>query len=211
MSRYTGPVCKLCRREQDKLFLKGDRCATPKCAMERRAYAPGQHGASVRRRATAFSIQLREKQKLRRIYGVTESVFRSYFSKASRQEGITGDNFLRILERRLDNVVYRLGFTTSRPAARQLVAHGNISVNGKKVDIPSFLVKPGMVIELNEKIANQEMIQNSLNTARVRKVPAWLKLDDAKAKGEVINVPARADIAIEINEKVIVEYYNRMG
>lgn len=213
MSRYTGPVCKLCRREQEKLFLKGDRCNTPKCAMDRtgRAYAPGQHGPTARRRTTAYSVQLREKQKLRRIYGVTERVFRSYFSKATRQEGIAGDNFLRILERRLDNVVYRLGFTTSRPAARQLVAHGNISVNGRKVDIPSFLVKPGMVIELNEKIANQEFIQNSLNSARVRKVPAWLKLDDAKAKGEVINLPNRDEIAIVINEKVIVEYYNRMG
>jgi len=213
VSRYTGPVCKLCRREQEKLFLKGDRCNTPKCAMDRnnRAYAPGQHGPTARRRTTAYSVQLREKQKLRRIYGVTERVFRSYFSKATRQEGIAGDNFLRILERRLDNVVYRLGFTTSRPAARQLVAHGNISVNGRKVDIPSFLVKPGMVIELNEKIANQEFIQNSLNSARVRKVPAWLKLDDAKAKGEVINLPNRDEIAIVINEKVIVEYYNRMG
>lgn len=216
MSRYTGPVCKLCRREQEKLFLKGDRCNTPKCAMDpnnrnHRNYAPGQHGPIARRRTTAYSVQLREKQKLRRIYGVTERVFRSYFSKATRQEGIAGDNFLRILERRLDNVVYRLGFTTSRPAARQLVAHGNISVNGRKVDIPSFLVKPGMVIELNEKIANQEFIQNSLNSARVRKAPAWLKLDDAKAKGEVINLPNRDEIAIVINEKVIVEYYNRMG
>ena len=179
--------------------------------MERRAYPPGQHGSNVRRRATGYSVQLREKQKLRRIYGVTERVFRNYFSKASSQEGITGDNFLRILERRLDSVVYRLGFTTSRPAARQLVAHGNILVDGRKVDIPSFLVKPGMVIEPREKIANQELIQQSLASARVRKVPAWLELSDAKAQGKVLALPTRADIPLEINDKVIVEYYNRMG
>jgi len=211
VSRYTGPVCKMCRREQTKLFLKGERCLTPHCAMERRAYPPGQHGSNVRRRATGYSVQLREKQKLRRIYGVTERVFRNYFFKASSQEGITGDNFLRILERRLDSVVYRLGFTTSRPAARQLVSHGNITVNGRKVDIPSFLVKPGMVIELREKIANKEFNQQSIASARVRKVPAWLELDDTKACGKVLNLPTRADIPLEINEKVIVEYYNRMG
>lgn len=211
MSRYTGPVCKLCRRENTKLFLKGERCLSPHCAMNRRDFPPGQHGSSVRRRVTQYGVQLREKQKLRRMYGVTERVFRSYFSKASRQEGITGDNFLRILERRLDSVVYRLGFTVSRPAARQLVAHGNILVNGRKVDIPSFLVKPGMVIELREKLANQELIQRSLDSARVRKVPTWLELDSTKAQGKILSMPTRAEIPVDINEKVIVEYYNRMG
>ena len=184
MSRYTGPVCKLCRREQTKLFLKGERCLTPHCAFERRPFPPGQHGSNVRRRATGFSVQLREKQKLRRIYGVTERVFRNYFSKASKQEGITGDNFLCILERRLD---------------------------GRKVDIPSFLVKPGMVIELREKIANKELNQQSIASARVRKVPAWLELDDAKALGKVVALPTRADVPFEIKENVIVEFYNLMG
>lgn len=213
MSRYTGPVCKLCRREQTKLFLKGERCLTPHCAMERehRAFPPGQHGANVRRRATGFSIQLREKQKLRRIYGVTERVFRTYFNRASRQEGITGDNFLCILERRLDSVIYRLGFTTSRPAARQLVAHGNITVDGRTVNIPSFLVKPGMTIEIRGKVVNNELIKQSLESARVRKVPTWLELDGEKPMGKVLTLPTRAEIPVEINEKVIVEYYNRMG
>lgn len=218
MSRYTGPVCKLCRREQAKLFLKGERCLTPHCAMERngRQYPPGQHGPSRQRKLTQYATQLREKQKLRRIYGVTEKVFRNYFHKASRQEGIAGENFLRILERRLDNVVYRLGFAPSRPAARQLVAHGNVLVTApghetRKVDIPSFLVKPGMVITVKEKISGHALLQQSVESARVRHVPTWLQLDDTAIKGTVLSLPSRGEINTEVDERIIVEFYSRMG
>lgn len=211
MSRHTGPVCKLCRREQMKLFLKGERCLTPRCAVERRNYPPGQHGPGRQRKMTQYGLQLREKQKLRRIYGITERVFRNYFSKAARQQGIAGENFLRILERRLDNVVHRLGFASSRAAARQLVAHGNILVNGKKVDIPSFLVKPGMTVEVAQKHENNPMIQESLQNARVRHVPTWLELDAAAPKGRVTALPSRGEIDTQVDEKVIVEFYSRMG
>lgn len=211
MSRYTGPVCKLCRRESQKLFLKGERCLTPKCAMERRNFPPGQHGMSRQRKMSQYATQLREKQKLRRTYGVTERVFRNYFSKATKQEGITGENFLRILERRLDNVVYRLGFAPSRPAARQLVAHGNVKVNGRKVDIPSFLVKKDMEISVNDQLANNTLVVESLEHARVRHVPVWLQLDENAAKGTVLALPNRSEISTEVNEQVIVEFYSRMG
>ncbi len=211
MSRYTGPVCKLCRRESQKLFLKGERCLTPKCAMEKRNFPPGQHGMSRQRKLSQYATQLREKQKLRRTYGVTERVFRNYFAKATKQEGIAGENFLRILERRLDNVVYRLGFAPSRPAARQLVAHGNVKVNGRKVDIPSFLVKKDMEISVNDQLANNNLVVESLEHARVRHVPAWLQLDENVAKGKVLALPNRSEIATEVNEQVIVEFYSRMG
>lgn len=211
MSRYTGPVCKLCRREQVKLFLKGERCLSPHCAMERRSYPPGQHGPARQRKLTQYATQLREKQKLRRIYGVTERVFRNYFSKASRQVGIAGENFLRILERRLDSVVYRLGFAPSRPAARQMVAHGNIVVNQKKVDIPSFLVKPGMTIAVNTKMENNEGVKKSVDSARLSHVPTWLELDAVKPEGKIISLPNRGEISVEVNESVIVEFYSRMG
>lgn len=211
MSRYTGPVCKLCRRESQKLFLKGERCLTPKCALEKRNFPPGQHGNSRQRKMSQYAIQLREKQKLRRTYGVTERVFRNYFAKATKQEGIAGENFLRILERRLDNVVYRLGFAPSRPAARQLVAHGNVKVNGRKVDIPSFLVKKDMEISVNDQLANNTLVVESLEHARVRHVPAWLQLDENSAKGKVLALPNRSEITTEINEQVIVEFYSRMG
>lgn len=211
MSRHTGPVCKLCRREQMKLFLKGERCLTPRCAVERRNYPPGQHGPGRQRKMTQYGLQLREKQKLRRIYGITERVFRNYFSKAARQQGIAGENFLRILERRLDNVVHRLGFAASRAAARQLVAHGNILVNGKKVDIPSFLVKPGMTVEVTQKHVDNPMVQESLQNARVRHVPTWLELDASFPKGRVAALPSRGEIDTQVDEKVIVEFYSRMG
>ena len=211
MSRYTGPVCKLCRRESQKLFLKGERCLTPKCALEKRNFPPGQHGISRQRKMSQYAIQLREKQKLRRTYGVTERVFRNYFAKATKQEGIAGENFLRILERRLDNVVYRLGFAPSRPAARQLVAHGNVKVNGRKVDIPSFLVKKDMEISVNDQLANNNLVVESLEHARVRHVPAWLQLDENSAKGKVLAMPNRSEITTEVNEQVIVEFYSRMG
>ena len=211
MSRYTGPVCKLCRREQTKLFLKGERCLTPRCAIERRNYPPGQHGPGRQRKPTQYGLQLREKQKLRRIYGISERVFRNYFSKASRQAGIAGENFLRILERRLDNVVHRLGFAASRSAARQLVAHGNILVNGKKVDIPSFLVKPGMMVEVHQKLETNPMVAESLQNARVRHVPTWLELDAVAARGKIVALPSRGEIDTAVDEKVIVEFYSRMG
>ena len=211
MSRYTGPVCKLCRREQTKLFLKGERCMTPRCAIERRNYPPGQHGPGRQRKPTQYGLQLREKQKLRRIYGITERVFRNYFSRAARQPGIAGENFLRILERRLDSVVHRLGFAASRSAARQLVAHGNIQVDGRKVDIPSFLVKPGMVVAVHEKLAVNPQVQESLQRARVSHVPTWLELDGVDARGKVVALPSRGEIDTAVDEKVIVEFYSRMG
>jgi len=217
VSRYTGPVCKLCRREQTKLFLKGERCMSPRCPIDRpneqqrRNYPPGQHGPGRQRKMTQYGMQLREKQKLRRIYGVTEGVFRNYFAKAARQTGIAGENFLRILDRRLDNVVHRLGFASSRSAARQLVAHGNIVVDGRKVDIPSFLVKPGMVIEVKEKLANGPMVQEALQRARVGHVPVWLELDVQAARGKVVSLPSRGEIDTAVDEKVIVEFYSRMG
>ncbi len=213
MSRYTGPVCKLCRREQVKLFLKGERCLdTSKCAIERgRNFPPGQHGQSRQRKLSQYAIQLREKQKLRRTYGVTERVFRNYFAKATKQEGMSGENFLRILERRLDNVVYRLGFAASRPAARQLVAHGNVCVNGRKVDIPSFLVKKDMVIQVNDQMANNTMVVESLEHARARHIPVWLELDNDAPKGKVLALPNRGEISTEVNEQVIVEFYSRMS
>lgn len=224
MSRYTGPVCKLCRREQVKLFLKGERCLSPKCALDpgrasdtkgacgkKRDFPPGQHGNARQRKMSQYAIQLREKQKLRRTYGVTERVFRTYFARASKQEGITGENFLRILERRLDNVVYRLGFAASRPAARQLVAHGNVCVNGRKVDIPSFLVKKDMEISVNAQMESNVFVAESLERARGRHVPEWLELDATAAKGVVKSLPNRDEISTEVNEQVIVEFYSRMG
>lgn len=211
MSRYTGPVCKLCRREQTKLFLKGERCMTPRCAIERRNYPPGQHGPGRQRKMTQYGMQLREKQKLRRIYGVTERVFRNYFARANRQGGIAGENFLRILERRLDNVVHRLGFAGSRSAARQLVAHGNILVDGRKVDIPSFLVKPGMVVEVNQKLENNPGVQEALQRARLGHVSTWLELDAVASRGKVVSLPSRGEIDTAVDEKVIVEFYSRMG
>lgn len=211
MSRYTGPVCKLCRREMQKLFLKGERCLSQHCAIEKRNFPPGQHGQGRQRKASEYARQLREKQKLRRTYGVTERVFRNYFAKASRQAGIAGENFMRILERRLDSVVYRLGFAASRPAARQLVAHGNIEVDGKKVDIPSFLVKVGMTISVREKMESNPLVTVSIDAARVRHVPSWLSLDDTKPHGSVLSLPNRGEISTEVDEKSIVEFYSRMG
>jgi len=190
---------------------KGERCLTPRCAIERRNYPPGQHGPGRQRKMTQYGLQLREKQKLRRIYGITERVFRNYFSKATRQTGIAGENFLRILERRLDNVVHRLGFAGSRAAARQLVAHGNILVNGRKVDIPSFLVKPGMVVETHQKLESNPMVQEALQNARVRHVPTWLELDAVAPRGKVVALPSRGEIDTAVDEKVIVEFYSRMG
>lgn len=209
MARYTGPVCRQCRREQTKLFLKGERCFTPKCAVDRRNYPPGQHGPGRQKKVSQYGIQLREKQKLRRIYGVSERQFRGYFAKAAKQTGVTGEAFLRLLERRLDNVVFRLGFAYSRAAARQLVAHGNVQVNGKKLDIPSYLVRPGEQVQLNEKHRGNAVIQAAVQSASVRAMPAWLELNAELIEGKITGLPNRIDIDTQVNEQLIVEFYSR--
>ncbi|HZW83452.1 MAG TPA: 30S ribosomal protein S4 [Candidatus Deferrimicrobium sp.] len=208
MARYTGPVCRLCRREGIKLYLKGDRCYTGKCAIDRRAYAPGQHGQS-RKKPTEYGIQLREKQKARRIYGVLEGQFRGYFDEAARQKGMTGENLLRILERRLDNVVYRLGFATSRAEARQLVRHGHFAVNGHKVDIPSFLVRVDNIVTLREGSKDSPRIKELVENLGHKTPPAWLSLDTTALSGTVVALPAREDIDIPVQEHLIVEKYSR--
>lgn len=208
MARYTGPVCRICRREGAKLFLKGDRCYSDKCAIDRRQYAPGQHGQS-RKKVSEYGIQLREKQKTRRIYGVLETQFRRYFAEADRQEGITGENLLRLLERRLDNVAYRLGFGGSRNEARQLVRHGHFLVNGKKVNIPSFLVKVGDVITVKESSKDTPRIKELIEQSGTKTPPAWLELDAEQAKGRIVALPTREDIDVPVQEHLIVELYSR--
>jgi len=209
MARYTGPVCRLCRREGMKLFLKGERCYTGKCAVDRRQYAPGQHGQSRGKKPTEYGIQLREKQKARRIYGVMEGQFRRYFAEAARQKGMTGENLMRLLERRLDNVVYRLGFASSRPEARQLVRHGHYTVNGKRVDIPSYLVRVGEVIAVKEDSKSSPRMKEILQALGTRPVPAWLALDVNAAAGTVTALPTREDIQLPIQDHLIVEKYSR--
>ncbi len=208
MARTTGSVCRLCRREGMKLFLKGDRCFKEKCAFERRGYAPGQHGRR-RTKVQAYGVQLREKQKVKRMYGVLERQFRTYFAKAARRKGITGANLLQMLECRLDNVVYRLGFAFSRRAARQLVAHGHILVDGHRVDVPSSLVKAGAVVSLREESRKNEVIKMCLDTAKGRGVPGWLDLDADRFQGTVKQLPSREDIALPIQEQLIVELYSK--
>jgi small subunit ribosomal protein S4 len=211
MARYTGPVCKLCRREREKLLLKGERCFTPKCALERRDYAPGVHGRQrqFRRKESDYGLQLREKQKARRIYGILERQFRRYFKEAERRKGLTGVNLLVILESRLDNVVYRLGFADSRPQARQLVRHGHFDVNGRKTDIPSFLVKEGDVIAVRERSKKLTYFRDLSAVIEHKVVPEWLSLDISKMEGRVLTLPAREDIDASLNEQLIVEYYSR--
>ncbi len=205
MARYTGAVCRLCRREGQKLFLKGDRCYTEKCALERRSYAPGQHGNARNKKLSEYGLQLREKQKARRYYGVLESQFEAYFEMATKHKGMTG----AILESRLDNVVYRLGFAMSRAEARQLVRHGHFTVDGKRVDIPSFLVKTGMTIELAEKSRGIDKIKGSLEANASRVVPKWLDFDAKNMVAKVVAVPAREDIDLPIEEHLIVELYSK--
>ncbi|ADY54784.1 SSU ribosomal protein S4P [Syntrophobotulus glycolicus DSM 8271] len=209
MAKYTDSVCRLCRREGIKLFLKGDRCYTNKCSIDRRPYAPGVHGQSRGRKPSDFGIQLREKQKARRIYGIMEKQFRRYFEMASRQKGMTGENLLRLLERRLDNVVYRIGFASSRAEARQFVTHGHITVNGKRVDIASYLIKVGEVIAVNEKSRSSSRIKELIDTMADRSVPGWLSADSNSASGTVLALPSREDIQIPIEEHFIVEKYSR--
>lgn len=208
MARYTEAVCRLCRREGTKLFLKGERCYTPKCAIDRRNYAPGQHGQS-RKKVSEYGTQLREKQKLRRIYGVLEKQFRNYFKEASRLPGVTGENLLQILESRLDNIVFRLGFGTSRVEARQLVTHGHFLVNGKKVDIPSYLTKPGDVIEVKEKSQDSPKFKDLREFAATQNVASWLERDVEALRGKVLATPSREDIDLPVAEHLIVELYSR--
>ena len=208
MARLTGAVCRLCRREGLKLFLKGDRCFKEKCAFERRGYAPGQHGRR-RTKVQNYGIQLREKQKVKRMYGVLERQFRGYFVRAARAKGITGTNLLQTLERRLDNVVYRLGFASSRSMARQLVSHGHIQVNGRKMTVPSALVKTGGVVALREKSRKNEQIKICVDTAKGRGVPAWLDLDADQFQGTIRQLPARDEILMPIQEQLIVELYSK--
>jgi small subunit ribosomal protein S4 len=213
MARYTGPVCKLCRREGEKLFLKGARCLSPKCSFERRSYPPGQHGkdAQFRRgRGSDYATQLREKQKVRRIYGILERQFRRYFRDALRRPGLTGWNLLAILESRLDNVIYRMGWADSRNHARLLVQHGHFTVNGRRTNIPSFLVHPGDVIAIREGSQNRQYFKDLRAYMEDRPpAPEWLEVDSVALKGTVTRVPERRDIEFPLNEQLIVEYYSR--
>lgn len=208
LARHTESVCRLCRRENLKLFLKGERCYTEKCAFDRRNYPPGQHGQS-RKKFSDYGTQLREKQKVKRMYGVLENQFRNIFKEADRQKGITGETLLSLLERRLDNTIYRLGFTNSRNEARQLVRHNHFLVNHSKVNIPSYLVKPGDVIELREKSKKIVRILEALEGVARRGVPQWLELDKEQLKGSVKGLPTREEITIPIQEKLIVELYSK--
>lgn len=209
MGRYIGPVCRLCRREGVKLYLKGERCYSPKCAMERRPYPPGQHGQKRARRPSDYAVRLREKQKLRRIYGISERQFRNLFEEASRKKGVIGSVFLGLLESRLDNVVYRLGFAVSRRQARQLVRHGHITVNGRRVDLPSYRVRPGDEIAVAEKSRNLELIRQNLEAMKGRKVGPWLSLDVEGMKGKFLRLPDREDLALPVNEQLVIEFYSR--
>lgn len=211
MARYTGPVCKLCRREGAKLFLKGDRCFTAKCAFEKRSYPPGMHGrrARFRRKTTDFGTQLREKQKARRIYGVMERQFRRYFRMAEKRKGVTGANLLEALESRLDNVVHRLGFASSRAQARQLVRHGHFDVNGTKTNVPSYLVKQGDQISVRARSKTNEYFQAVAQEMEHRFVPEWLSVDVNSLSGRVLALPTREEIEAPLNEQLITEFYSR--
>ena len=209
MARYTESVCRLCRREGTKLFLKGDRCYSAKCAVTKRHTPPGQHGQARTRKQSEYGIQLREKQKCRRAYGVLESQFRKYFDMASNMRGVTGENMLSLLERRLDNVAYRLGFGESRPMARQIVLHGHIRVNGQKVDIPSYLIKVGDVITVRESSRDIPVFKALREQGAGKPVPKWLEMDAETLTGKVTALPQRDDIDLTIEEHLIVEFYSR--
>ncbi len=209
MARYIGPKCRLCRREGEKLFLKGEKCFSSKCAMENRAFPPGQHGQARRGRMSDYATQLREKQKLRRIYGVLEKQFRAYYKEADRRKGSTGENLLQLLESRLDNVVYRMGFGASRSEARQLVRHKAIAVNGRKVTIPSYQVKAGDVISVDEKAAKQLRIRAAVDAAGQRGLVDWVDVDPTKLEGVYKSVPERSELPSDINEHLVVELYSK--
>ena len=210
MARYIGPVCRLCRREGMKLFLKGERCYTERCAIEKRNFIPGQHGKSRRmKKLVGYGVQLREKQKVKRIYGVLEAQFRRYFAQADRTRGITGETLLQLLERRLDNVAYRLGFATSRAQARQLVRHGHFTVNGRKVDIPSFSVKPGDVVAVRQNSRKNASIVHALEEVKGRGIPEWLTADAEGLSATIGSVPTREQINLPVQEQLIVELYSK--
>jgi small subunit ribosomal protein S4 len=209
MARYIGPVCRLCRREGMKLFLKGERCYTDKCAIEKRNVPPGQHGRARKAKMVGYGVQLREKQKVKRTYGVLENQFRRYFEAADRTKGITGELLLQMLERRLDNVVYRLGFATSRPQARQLVRHGHFTVNGRKVDIPSYSVRMGDVVAVRASSGENPTIQHATEEVKGRGVPEWLSLEPAGLSGRVAALPTREQINLPVQEQLIVELYSK--
>ncbi|MBI4897513.1 MAG: 30S ribosomal protein S4 [Actinobacteria bacterium] len=206
MARDTGAQCKLCRREGDKLYLKGSRCFTDKCGVDRRSYPPGQHGLT-RQKQSEYRLQLREKQKARRFYQILEKQFRTYYDKASRQQGVTGDNLLRLLERRFDNVLVRLGFAASRRQSRQLIRHGHWTINGRRVDIPSFQVREGDVIAVSDKSSAKEVIQEA--TAMTAAVPAWLQADHDALTAKILRLPERGEIATPVQEQLIVELYSK--
>ena len=208
MARYTGSVCRQCRRENMKLFLKGDRCFSDKCSYDRRGYPPGQHGQR-RSKQSDYGMQLREKQKVRRIYGISEKQFRIAFKRADRQKGITGTNLLSLLETRMDNTVFRLGFVNSRNQGRHFVRHNHFTVNGKKVNIPSYQVKKGDVIELREKSRKVQAISDSLDAIVRRGVPSWLEINKDTFKGQIVGIPTREDITLPIQEQLIVELYSK--
>jgi len=209
MARYIGPVCRLCRREGMKLFLKGERCYTDKCAIEKRNVPPGQHGRARRAKMVGYGIQLREKQKVKRTYGVLENQFRRYFEAADRQKGITGELLLQMLERRLDNVVYRLGFATSRPQARQLVRHGHFTVNGKTVDIPSYAVRAGDTVAVRTTSNQNTTIQHAMEEVKGRGIPEWLLIDATAMSGRISQLPTREQINLPVQEQLIVELYSK--
>ena len=209
MARYIGPVCRLCRREGMKLFLKGERCYTDKCAIEKRNFAPGQHGKTRKAKLAGYGIQLREKQKVKRIYGVLEDQFRRYFETAERTRGITGATLLQLLERRLDNVIYRLGLSTSRSQARQLVRHGHFLINGKKVDIPSYSLKQGDVVTVLGRSQKNTTIEHAIQEVKGRGIPEWLSFDAASISGRVVSMPTREQINLPVQEQLIVELYSK--
>jgi small subunit ribosomal protein S4 len=208
MSRYTGPVCRLCRAEGTKLFLKGNRCYTEKCAIAKRNSRPGQHGTR-RMKVSEYGLRLREKQKLRRFYGLNEGQFRRLFQLATRMEGQSGHNFLQLLERRLDNVVYRLGFGVSRAQAREMVCHGHFAVNGRKLDIPSAVLRPGDVISVRENSRDLVLLKENAEVATSRSIPVWLEFDAEAMKGRILSAPTREQIEAPVNEQLVVEFYAR--
>jgi len=208
MARYRDANCKLCRREGEKLFLKGARCMTDKCAIERRQYAPGQHGQNMRRKVSAYGLQLREKQKVRRTYGLLEKQFKNYFKKADAHTGITGEILIQMLEQRLDNLVYRLGFAPSRKAARQLVRHRHITLNGRIMDIPSYQVRPNEIIKVRDKSKKLDFIHAAMKIGRGDEIP-WLRLNKAALEGELLEIPKRMEIPLTANEQLIVELYSK--
>ncbi|MDZ7722947.1 MAG: 30S ribosomal protein S4 [candidate division KSB1 bacterium] len=209
MARHTGADCKLCRREGMKLFLKGVKCSTNKCTFDKKGYAPGEHGQKRRFKQSEYAIQLREKQKLKRMYGLFENQFHNYFEKADKRKGVTGENLLKLLECRLDNVVYRLGLASSRDAARQLVKHRHFTLNGKRVDIPSIQVKPGDLVQVIEKSRQMDVFHDSMKRVREGKMVPWLELDKANMKGNFLQVPDREEIPINVNEQLVVELYSK--